>query len=169
MKKIKIFLAIIFSLACMLSLVACGGNVGSYVDGSFDGDIRYYSSSGSVYADVEFSVALPDAATYEVSYTLEMYYLDTLIEKERFTTTYKSSGNEIADISKLWSVDYSSYASEYYFEVRVSNVIAKPKSSVLSEHSGLSIGFGIVGGLITVGLVALFIYLKKNDGKERAA
>ncbi|MDE6029960.1 MAG: hypothetical protein K2F90_06570 [Clostridiales bacterium] len=170
MKRIKVFLALLFSLACMFSLVACGGNYGRYVEDSFDGNIKYYSSLKDVSATVEFQVFLPDAATYEISYTLKMYYLSSLIGSEDFTTTYKSKGSDTADISKYWSIDYSaSGVSESYFEVEITNIIAKPKFSGLSEHSGLAIGFGIVGGLITVGLIVLYVCLKKNGDKAQAA
>ena len=170
MKKIKVFLALIFSLVCMFSLVACGGNNGYYLDGSLDADIYYFSSIGDVSASVKFQVSLPDAATYEISYTLDMYYLDGQIGSERFTTTYKSSGNEIADISQYWSVDYSSSnANSSFFYVSVSNVVVKTKSSGLSEYSGLAIGFGVVGGLMLIGLTALYVYLKKQENKQQAA
>ncbi|MDE7405991.1 MAG: hypothetical protein K2M89_03875 [Clostridiales bacterium] len=170
MKKIKVFLALIFSLACMFSLVACGGRDGYFVDDSANGDITYYSSLGRVSASVEFQVYLPEASMYEVSYTLKLYYLDSLINTETFTSSAKSKGNEIVDISKYWSVDYyaGSNVSSYYFEVQVSNITAKTKSSGLSEYSGFAIGFGVVGGLTLVGLIVLFIILNKKGDKAQA-
>lgn len=170
MKKIKVFLTLIlFSLACMFSLVGCDGKSGYYIDESFNGDISYYSW-GAVAADVDFKVYLPEAAMYEVTYTLTLYYSGEFLAKKTFTTTVKSNGKETVEISKYWTVDYSGYnVNEYDFEVWASNITAKTKSSGLSHYSGLAIGFGVVGGLMTVGLVALYVYLKKKDDKEQAA
>ena len=171
MKKIKVFLTLIlFSIACMFSLIGCGGNDGYYVQDSFDYDISYLSSIEKVATDVEFQVYLPEAAMYEISYTLELYHNDTLVDSETFTTTSKSKGRQTVDISKYWSVYYSgTFVNQYDFELRAKNITAKTKSSSSSHYNGLAIGFGVVGCLITVGLVVLYIYMKKKDDKEQAA
>lgn len=168
MKKIKIFLALIFSLACMFSLVACGGNNGYYVEDSLHTNVSYYSW-GEAAASVEFQVYLPDSGNYEISYTLEMFYKGEKISEEAFTKTRSTRGNEIAEISNYWEVDYSATgAAGYNFKVQLNKILIKSKFGSGSAHVGLAIGFGVVGGLITVGLVVLYILLKKKDDKKQA-
>lgn len=170
MKKIKVFLALIFSLACMFSLTACGGNAGYYVEDSLNADINYYSYSNDVSAMVEFQVYIPNKGKHEVSYTLTMTYDGYAIKSEKFTSTCTSDGKENVKISKYWSFDYSATNPyTYLFEVRLSNVKVSKGMSIDSAYVGLAIGFGIVGGLITVGLVALYVCLKKKKDNEQAA
>lgn len=171
MKKIKIFLALIFSLACMFSLVACGGDNGYYVEDSFGADISYYTyGSSHVSADVDFQVYIANKGRSEVSYTLIMHYNGDQIESESFTYTCNSNGNEVVDVSKYWTVYYSaSNVNDNDFEVWLTNVKVTKGASTDSAYVGLAIGFGVVGGLMTVGLVVLFIYLKKKEDKEQAA
>lgn len=169
MKKIKIFLALIFSLACMFSLVACGGNNGYYVQNSFEEKISYYSTLGDAIVSAEFQVYLPDKATYEISFTLKLYYDDELIDQRSFTETRKSSGKQTVNMFEYWSADdVGTYLSEYDFELRLSGLTAKPKSAS-SYYSGLAIGFGVVGGLMLVGITALYIYLNKKNNNGQAA
>ncbi|MDE6618233.1 MAG: hypothetical protein K2K13_04340 [Clostridiales bacterium] len=167
MKKIKVFLALIFSLACMFSLVACGGNNGYYVEDSFDADISYYTyDGGHASASVEFQVYIADKGKNEISYTLTMYYYGEKIESESFTSTCNSNGKETVDVSKYWSVDYyKSNASEYGFDVWLTNVKVTKSSSIDSAYVGLAIGFGVAGGLILAGIIVLYICLNKKGAK----
>ncbi|MDE6201178.1 MAG: hypothetical protein K2M47_04790 [Clostridiales bacterium] len=173
MKKFKVFLALIFSLACMFSLVACGGNGGYYVDDSLDVDMSYYYSTsygGHVSADVEFQVYISDEGRHEISYTLIMYYNGSQIESETFTQTLTSDGKENVDVSKYWGVDYDAPgASEYDFDVGLTNIKVKKETSTNRPHVGLAIGFGVAGGLMLVGIVALYVCLNKKGDKQQAA
>lgn len=169
--KAKGFLfALVLAIACAFGLVGCSGDDGYYIEGSLESNITYYSSLKQVSAIVYFQVDLPIEAKYDITYTLELYCKGRKVREEKFTESKMSDGESEADIHKYWTVDYSSGdARNYDFEVEVADLTAKPSTSSSSDHDGLSIGFGIVGGVLLIGSVALFIYLNKRGkaGAER--
>lgn len=167
MKKIKVFLSIIFSIMCLFSLFGCSASDGYYVQDSLVSQVSYYSSLKKASASVEFSVYLPSAAKYEISYTLQMYYKGNKIDEETFFETRDSLGAQTKEIYESWSVYYS--ASNAYavdFDVRVVDVTAKIESSSSTTYRGLAIGFGVAGGAIMIGIVALYILLNKRSAKD---
>lgn len=168
MKRIKPVLLLIFSLFCLLSLFGCSSD--NYVKDSFYFRSTYLSTVNKVANTVAFNVYLPDAASYDISYTLELYYGAKMIDYEDFSDTHISSGDEIYNISKSWRVSYSeSDIDDSKFEVRLVNLKVKSDKTMSDTFYGLSIGFGATGGVILIGILVLYICLNKRNKKEPTA
>lgn len=170
MKKIKHIVVLILSLACLLLLFGCGNRAdGYYVKDSFECNPHYYSSLEKVSASVKFDVYLPEAKKYEITYTLVLYNGTQKIAEKTFTETCTSIGKQTVGISEYWSTNYSANnVDDNYLRVEISKLTANVKAADTS-YIGLSIGFGITGGLIFIGLLALYICLNIHSGKNNAA
>lgn len=166
MNKIRQFVLVLFSFICSLVFVGCSNAAdGYFVKGSLKFDPTYYSTLQEISVSVDFDVILPDVEAYDISYTLVMYHDNKKIGEKSFKRTVTSSGNETRAVSEYWNVDYyAADVNERNIRVEISDFTAKAKS-LDTSYVGFSIGFGVGGGVLLMGIVALYLFVNRRGGK----
>ena len=174
MKRFKYIITILLSLACMFSTFGCAKNNKAYiVDNSLSWKVNtHYFDTQINYVNVYFDVFLPTAENCEVSYTLHFYYYGEEISTKDVKHEYSTRGTKsISDTSwYIRSADYADKVWDGYVtdekmaEVRVKDFKVTYKKS-LTKYRSFAIGFGVTGGALLLGMIALFVVLKIKGGK----
>ena len=168
-KKLIICLLLTLCIVCLLgALTACSSNSIKYVDGSFDYDISYKDDVGYSYDDSRvnsnFSFKIKSTATreFEIKYIIAVKYSDT--GEVAFTEEYKKSGSinhgetkTISGYEGFYKRNYKQLWNNTTIEL-VSVEINNVETHGVNElYDGYAIGFGIVSGIILIGLSVVLI------------
>lgn len=169
-KKLIISLLLVVCIVCLLgTLTACSSNSIKYVASSFDYEVSYkvdegYSTDYST-IDCDFSFKIKSTATreFEIKYVVAFKNADT--GEVAFTREYERSGSmnhgETKTISEYYEYFYRTKYPQLWnntalelVSVEINNV---ETHGVNELYDGYAIGFGIVSGLILIGLSVVLI------------
>ncbi|MBD5092664.1 MAG: hypothetical protein HDT36_04715 [Clostridiales bacterium] len=168
-KKLIICLLLVVCIVCLLStLTACSSNSINYVESSFDYEVSYKVDEYLTFDDSEiesdFSFKIKSTATreFEIKYVVAFKYSDT--GEVAFTREYERSGSmnhgetkTIYGFNSVYKRTYPQLWNNTTLEL-VSVEINDVKTHGANElYDGYAIGFGIVSGLILIGLSVVLI------------
>ena len=158
MKKIKLFfITAICALCLCFALAGCANGDGTYVKDSFTTDtVHYLSSYKELSVSGSFEVRLNKAGEYTVEYDLcQTNANGTVVARATFSDTItKSTGTDKTEFTVSFYHTISTSITNTTVKidsVKITLVDAKP------DYQGYAIGFGLVGGLLLGGLVAVFV------------
>ncbi len=163
MKKIKLFfVGLLTTLSAFLCLcfTGCDTKEGTFNANSVKYDFFVYDDSVSVEYSFEFT--MPSNTTYNVNYEVAIYCKGAITTRKTQTKTFTPSESKTRTQSGyLYDLPYTQNSVEKDYRLVIQNVSIKP--AVLSGYTAYAIGFGVTGGAILIGSIALFIVLKKKE------
>ena len=157
MKKFKIFITAIVCCICLcFGITGCTGS-GAYVNNS----LKYKGSSDSDYwykINYSFEIIVNGDGDFDVDYVFTYTTKNGREVNKSFTSSFVDCKK---GDTKVVSGDFSISNSNYDADSEISLLITKIYPANYDDKSvDYAIGFGVAGGLILCGAIALFVVLK---------
>lgn len=157
MKKLKfLFIAII---CCVCLCFAFAGCTGKYVYNSYD----YTALPSSDYwyrIEYSFEIGVTSDGDISVDYVLTYTTKDGREMKSKSTETFKDcKKGETKTVSNSFSISSSGYDADSDITLSITKIYP---ANYDDKSVGYAIGFGVAGGLILGGVIALFVALKSK-------